>query len=269
MFKPSKREQEMREKMLKGERREAICSLIDELNTVTTGEIAAKLSVSEMTVRRDLAELSSEGRVVRVHGGARSVAGVRGVAIPRELTHSEKGSAHVHEKAQIAAEALAYVDEGSTVFLGTGTTVEMLARILPLMRLRVITNSLPVIDILRNREGIELFVVGGAYRASTGAFVGPLVEQGISTLGIGTAFIGLNGIFENMVSTSNTPEGTLQKLALDHADRRCLLADSSKLGRRDFFGFYDLANVDVLITDGLVTAEQLHELKQYTKVITA
>jgi DeoR family lactose phosphotransferase system repressor len=200
------------DEMFKGERREAICHLIDEMNTVTTGEIAEKLSVSEMTVRRDLAELSDDGRVVRVHGGARSIAGVRGTAIPRELTHREKGNAHGHEKAQIAAEALAYIDEGSTIFLGTGTTVEMLARVLPLMHLRVITNSLPVIDALCNREGIDLYVVGGAYRASTGAFVGPLAEQAIATLGIDTAFIGLNGIFEHVVSTSNTPKGCCSSL---------------------------------------------------------
>ncbi|MDI9589962.1 MAG: DeoR/GlpR family DNA-binding transcription regulator [Acidobacteriota bacterium] len=255
--------------MLKSERHDAITNLVDERNTVTVSEIAARLSVSEMTVRRDLTELADLGKVVRVHGGARSVAGMRGITIPRELTHAEKRAVHAPEKAQIAKAALPYVDEGATIFLGPGTTVEALARLIPAMPLRIITNSLPVIELIQDREGIDLWVVGGGYRASTGAFVGPLAEQIVGMLGIDAAFIGLNGIYEQRVSTSNTPEGVLQQLVLDRADRRYLLADSSKLGRRDFFGFYDLDDVDALITDRLITDDQRHALGQHTTVITA
>ena len=248
--------------MLKTERREAICKLVDKRNTITTVELAGALAVSEMTVRRDLADLAHMGRIVRVHGGARSVLGARGTAIPREFTQHER------EKAQVASAALAYIDEGSTIFLGTGTTVELLARLLPLIRLRVITNSLPVVDALCNREGIDLCCIGGTYRPSTGAFVGAIAEDVLSHLGIDAAFIGLNGIFDHTASTSNTQEGRLQRIALDRANLRYLLADSSKLDRRDFYGFYDLVNVDALMTDRLITPEQEADLSQYTKVVT-
>lgn len=254
--------------MLKTERREAICKLVDKRNTITTMELASALSVSEMTVRRDLADLAHTGRVVRVHGGARSILGARGTAIPRELTHHEKVNEHECEKAQVASAALAYIGEGSTIFLGTGTTVEMLARLLPLIRLRVITNSLPVVGALCNREGIDLCCIGGTYRPSTGAFIGAIAEDVLSHLGIDAAFIGLNGIFDHTASTSNTQEGRLQRIALDRANFRYLLADSSKLDRRDFYGFYDLVNVDALMTDRLITPEQEGDLSQYTKVVT-
>ena len=253
--------------MLKTERREAICKLVDKRNTITTVELAGALAVSEMTVRRDLADLAHMGRVVRVHGGARSILGARGTAIPRELTHHEKVNAHEREKAQVASAALAYIDEGSTIFLGTGTTVELLARLLPLIRLRVITNSLPVVGALCNREGIDLCCIGGTYRPSTGAFVGAIAEDVLSHLGIDAAFIGLNGIFDHTASTSNTQEGRLQRIALDRANLRYLLADCSKLHRRDFCGFYDLVNVDALMTDRLINPEQEAEITQYTKVV--
>ena len=121
---------------------------------------------------------------------------------------------------------------------------------------------------LCNREGINLCCIGGTYRPSTGAFVGAIAEDVLSHLGIDAAFIGLNGIFNHTASTSNMPEGRLQRIALDRANLRYLLADSSKLDRRDFYGFYDLVNVDALMTDRLITSEQEGDLSQYTKVVT-
>ena len=69
------------------------------------------------------------------------------------------------------------IEEGSTIFLGTGTTVEQMASMLPAFRLRIVTNSLSVFNLLEAREDCDLCLVGGMYRRRTAAFVGPTAEE--------------------------------------------------------------------------------------------
>lgn len=253
--------------MLKSERQDAIQRLCEALGTVTVHQIAEELQVSDMTVRRDLEEMSGQGRVVRVHGGARRVTGERGLTVPREFTHREKRSLHVEEKRAVAARAAALVEPGQTVFLGAGTTMERLAQALPAGRLRVVTNSLSVFDLLRDRPDTELCLVGGIYRSATDAFVGPMAEKSLELLGIDAAFIGCNGVVDGAVSTSNMEEGRFQNEVLERSDRRYVVCDSSKVGRRDFYMFYSLDDVDALVTDRRLTADELADLSQHTEVL--
>ncbi|GJM55902.1 DeoR/GlpR transcriptional regulator [Coriobacteriaceae bacterium] len=253
--------------MLKSERQDAIQRLCEALGTVTVRQIAEELQVSDMTVRRDLEEMSGQDRVVRVHGGARRVTGERGAAVPREYTHREKRALHVEEKRAVAARAAVLVEPGETVFLGAGTTMERLAQVLPAGRLRVVTNSLSVFDLLRDRPDTELCLVGGIYRTATDAFVGPMAEKSLEPLGIDAAFIGCNGVVDGAVSTSNMEEGRFQNEVLERSDRRYVVCDSSKVGRRDFYAFYSLADVDALVTDRLLAAGEVEDLSAYTEVL--
>ena len=96
------------------------------------------------------------------------------------------------------------------------------------------TSSLSAFSLLEAREDCELCLVGGMHRRRTAAFVGPTAEDTLRALGIDTAFIGANGILDGDVSTSNMEEGRIQQLAFSKADSRCLIADSSRIGRRYF-----------------------------------
>ncbi len=253
--------------MLKNERKDAIVKIVNESGTATVNEIAELLNVSEMTVRRDLTDLSREGHLQRVHGGAQSVNGRVITTLSHEFTHAEKAKLHAHEKKQIATAALQYIEKGQTIFLGPGTTVATLASLLPNIELRVITNSFPVVDILSQSANIEVLSLGGLLRHSTSAFVGPIAEQSIENLGIDIAFISSNGVYEHSVSTSTASEGTLQKKVLDRANTRFLLCDSSKIEKRDFYTFCDLRDIDTFICDSKITDEEKNEIKQYTNLI--
>src|SRR3546814_14830383 len=57
---------------------------VRERGFISVAEIAASLSVSEMTIRRDLDELEREGLLIRTHGGALAPEGVGDYAIDRE-----------------------------------------------------------------------------------------------------------------------------------------------------------------------------------------
>lgn len=254
--------------MIKAERQAAIQGIVERQGSASVKDIAEELAVSEMTVRRDLMELSQAGDLERVHGGARSVASRRASMLRREYSHAEKRKLHEQEKRAIARRAVALIEPDSTIFLGTGTTVEQMAPLLPDCHLRIVTNSLSVFSLLDAQADYDLCLIGGMYRPRTAAFVGPLAEEAIAHLGIDAAFIGANGIFEGSVFTSNAEEGRFQQLAYNNADARYLLADASKIGQRDFYAFYHLIEIDALICEEELSDEARAGVVEYTEVLS-
>ena len=129
------------------------------------------------------------------------------------------------------------------------------------------TNSLSVFSLLEAREDCELCLVGGMYRRRTAAFVGPMAEDALRALGIDTAFIGANGILDGDVSTSNMDEGRIQQLAFSKVDTRYLIADSSKIDKRDFYTFCRLDNLDAVVCEPGLAAEDRVAIEEHTQVI--
>lgn len=254
--------------MLKTERQDTIVALVNEAGSATVTDISKRLGVSPMTIRRDLDELSSIGALVRIHGGAQRADDGSIAMLVKELTNTEKESVRSDEKAQVAKVAAMLISNGDNIFVGAGTTGQALARAVSDMRLRAITNSLTVFNILKEARNIEPVLIGGDYRPTTGAFVGPMAELVGKSIGIDKAFVGVNGIYDGAVSTSNSAEGSIQRLILDRSSKRYIIADSSKVGRRDFFDFYHLSKIDALITDAGLETEQRIALEGFVKVLS-
>lgn len=257
--------------MLKEERLRKILELCDIYGTVSVKQMQDELNVSDMTIRRDLAELAEENRLVRVHGGARSVhpEGSQQVSQShdKELSHSEKKAISIREKRYVAETAATLIDNDETIFLGTGTTIELMTEFLQNRRLRIVTNSLPIVNLVKDQENFDIYLVGGNYRSRTGAFVGSTADEMIQKFGISKAFVGANGVNENHASTFNIEEGRLQQLALDKAAEKYLLADAHKFDHSDFYNFYDLGKIDGIITDDTISDEVKKRYEQYTKII--
>ena len=57
-------------KMLTKEREDLIIRYLEECSRVATAELAERYDASESTIRRDLARLEAQGKLVRIHGGA-------------------------------------------------------------------------------------------------------------------------------------------------------------------------------------------------------
>ena len=128
-------------------------------------------------------------------------------------------------------------------------------------------NSLSAFSLLEAREDCELCPVGGMYRRRTAAFVGPMAEDTLRALGIDTAFIGANGILDGDVSTSNMDEGRIQQLAFSKADARYLIADFSRMGRRDFYTFCRLDSPDAVVCEPGIAAEDRAAIEEHAQVI--
>uniref|UniRef100_UPI003F68E351 DeoR/GlpR family DNA-binding transcription regulator n=1 Tax=Streptococcus pluranimalium TaxID=82348 RepID=UPI003F68E351 len=251
--------------MIKKERLLKILEEVNKKGVININDIVAKLEVSDMTIRRDLAELEKEGKLLRIHGGAQSIES----GIPTERSNTEKQSLQTVEKEEIACLAASLVHEGETLFIGPGTTLEAFARKLTKRRIRVITNSLPIFDILKDSKSIDLILLGGEYRPITGAFVGSLTNKSLGNLSFSKAFVSANGIHNNNISTYSENEGLVQQIALEKAMKKYLLLDNSKFNKFDFYDFYTLDNIDYLLTDTQTTPKQMEPFKTLTSILSS
>ncbi|MCJ7661136.1 MAG: DeoR/GlpR family DNA-binding transcription regulator, partial [Anaerolineales bacterium] len=175
---------------LKEERQGRIRVMVEEHGRVFVPELSVYFKVSEATIRRDLEKLDGQGWVKRTHGGAVRVE--RAVKEPPMLQRIDERQ---DEKQRIGQAAAALVKDGETIFLGSGTTVLEIARHFPEdLILTVITNSLPVVNELAERSGIEMIVIGGMLRQSELSMVGHIAEQAVREFRADRVFMGMRAI---------------------------------------------------------------------------
>lgn len=249
--------------MLKRERLNKIASMVEEKGIINVSELIETLNISDMTARRDLDELERSGKLIRFHGGAQSMS----YNLDAELSHLEKTTIHVKEKKEIAEYAATLIKDKETVFLGPGTTIEMLASLLLTRDVRVVTNSLPVFKQFSDKGNENCILVGGDYRAKTGCFVGGLANSMMASLKCQAAFFSCNGIFNDQVSTSSVGEGEIQNIAVNNSQQRYLLADEHKFNHSDFYVYYHLYNLDAVVTNSSIPKETVDHYQKYVQIL--
>lgn len=249
--------------MLKKERLLRIIEIIDQRGIVTVNELIDYLDVSDMTIRRDLDELESSGKLLRIHGGAQSLT----YSATQELSHNEKTTIQIDEKKEVAKLAAKSIEDNETLFLGPGTTIELLAHELTNRKVRVITNNLPVFDILQQNDTVDVSLIGGDYRKNTKALVGPIANMMLKKLNFSKAFISSNGVHNEEISTYSIEEGELQQIALNNAHQKYLLIDNFKFNRDDFYVFYNLHDIDYVVTDSKITPNVYRHYSQYVEIL--
>lgn len=238
--------------MLKQARHTQIRDIVDDRGQVTVAELNILLDVSEATVRRDLDELAEAGVVRRTHGGALRVA--QAEKEPPMLVRKGEQAA---EKARIGRLAATMVEDEQTIFLGSGTTVEaMVPHLTGYRDLTVITNSLPVVNLLQGRSNFDLIVVGGMFRQSELSMVGHIAEQAVRELRADMAFMGMRAIDPEQGFTSDfLPEALTDRAIFKIAPRRVVVADHSKFGRVSSVFLAPLTAAQVIVSDdGMDTA---------------
>ncbi|WP_214225885.1 DeoR/GlpR family DNA-binding transcription regulator [Pedobacter sp. B4-66] len=227
------------------ERKKKILMILDEFDSLSVMEISEKLSISPATVRRDLQDLSEEGVLQRTHGGAMKLDNLPLVAF------NKKQTANVESKQEIGKVAAANVVDGDTIFMDCGSTVfAMCAHLKKLSRLKIITNSLPIVAELVDTPGISINLIGGELDKERRAVHGDMAVQHIDTYHATKAFVGVDGIsVKNGLTAHSEKESQITKAFLRNAERVYLLTDSSKIGKDAYVKFETLKAIDFLITD--------------------
>jgi DeoR/GlpR family transcriptional regulator of sugar metabolism len=233
--------------MLAHQRQEVILDAVRTHGGVRVADLVERLGVSEMTVRRDIGELSRRGLVARVHGGAAAVG-----RSSEEPGFAAKSSLHPDAKRAIARAAADLVPDGASVALSAGTTTAEVARELrDVSDLTVVTNSPRVADLLHDpADHSRTVVLSGGTRTPSDALVGPVARAGLRGLHVDLLFLGVHGLdAEAGLSTPNLSEADTNRALMECAAQVVVVADASKWGVVGLTSFADLGSVDVLVTD--------------------
>ncbi|GAA2352823.1 DeoR/GlpR family DNA-binding transcription regulator [Nonomuraea africana] len=239
------------------ERRQRILELVRANGAVSLRELAQAVRSSEVTVRRDLRALESEGLLNRHHGGA---------TMPGELTreagYAQKAATAEAEKAAIADLASALVEDGDAIVIGPGTTTQEFARRLTRnTELAVVTNSLLVAQALANAPRTEVVLTGGSLRGSILALVGSAAEQSLAGLRVRRAFISGNGLTAARgLSTPNLQVAGVDRALASAAEEVVVLADHTKIGIDTMVQTVPADRIDHLVTDESAPGDVLDEL---------
>jgi len=180
--------------VLKETRKDIILASILESGSADINTVARSMGVSSVTVRRDLDELEKEGKIERIHGGAR----VLESSFITEPSFSARICQNEELKQIIARKALGLIKENMTIILDSGTTTYALARMIDnSKKICVITNSLNIAIELLTRPNIRVISVGGEVRKNTISCADNLAERFLSTLRADIAFLGTSAVGEN------------------------------------------------------------------------
>lgn len=251
--------------MLKRERLDQIMIAVTKQGYVSVADLAKALNVSEMTIRRDLDELSKSGKVIRLHGGVQAISSQNQI----EQNFQEKREIHIQEKQEIAKVAASLVNDNETIYVGPGTTLEFMVARLNQENLRIVTNSLPIFEMARsNPHNYKLVLVGGSYRRVSGSFYGAFSNNELDSMNYEKAFVGVNGISDAALLTADIEEGQTQSIGLNNSQERILVADMYKFNHRDFYQFYSLYDIDELVTNEQISPDVLEYYRQYTSIRT-
>ena len=244
--------------LLKAGRSDQIVSLVNKQGSVTVQELSDRFGVSVATIRRDLEALDGQGRIRRTHGGA-----VRAARAPQEAPMLQRVQEQSAEKARIGEAAAELIRPGETIFLGSGTTVIEIARRLPAdIALTVITNSLPVINELATRPGIELIIIGGMLRKTELSMVGHVAEQAVREFRADRAFLGMYAIdTERGFTNDYPPEIMTDRAILGIARQVVIVADHSKFCRASSMLVAPVTAASLIITNQATSAETVEQLR--------
>lgn len=240
--------------MLASERQARIPDEIRRRGSVRVTLLSDLFGVSDMTIRRDLDVLSSQGLVDKVHGGATTHTALSA----EEPGFEAKWVRQQAEKDAIAAAAGALVEPGMAVGLSAGTTTWALAqRLAEVPDLTVVTNSMQVAQALQRgmAPGRAVILTGGV-RTPSDALVGPVAVAALRQMHLDLLFLGVHGMSERAgYSTPNLLEADVNRAFVDAAHRLVVVADHTKWGQVGLSTIVPLEAADIVISDTALPEE--------------
>jgi DeoR/GlpR family transcriptional regulator of sugar metabolism len=236
-------------------RRREIADALRSNGAVTVAELEARFGVSSMTARRDLDELERRGLVRRTHGGA-----VLPTTSAHEDSFARRMKVETEAKLRLAEEAVAMLSPRETVFLDSSTTTFFVAKLMIERGLAatVLTNSLPVMELILSEGGpdVELIGIGGTLRRLTRSFVGPFAVRTIQGHFADRLFLSVKGLTEaGTMTDADSLEAEVKRAMIPQAGESTLLVDHTKLLARGLSVVASVAELSGVIVHGVTTAE--------------
>jgi DeoR/GlpR family transcriptional regulator of sugar metabolism len=240
------------------DRQQQIAQLVERQQRIRVADLCELFTISEATARRDLETLALHGKVERVHGGAIAIHNA-----PPELPILEREGDENEAKRRIGQAASELIQDGEAIYLGSGTTVLELTRILRVRKgLTLITNSLPVLNLLSGTEN-TIVCLGGMLRPTELSFIGYITEQALAEVRADKVIIGARAIsLEHGLTNDYLPETLTDRAILRAGQEVIVLADHTKFGRVATAMLMPVESVNTIITDKMTDKDFIEDLEE-------
>ncbi|MGE5606765.1 MAG: DeoR/GlpR family DNA-binding transcription regulator [Bacteroidota bacterium] len=243
--------------MFGAQRLQLIREMVLEQEMVDVSTLSEKLSVSEVTIRRDLDKLEKEGFITKTYGGAVLNKDFKSERNPMIQNIVDSGA----EINLICKIALQMIEGDETIFLSGGPVGRQIAGCLDdQKKLMVVTNDVFIAARLFDNPKVKVVVTGGEVITSSGIMVGPCALRMLQEIYVNKAFIEVKGVdLKFGYSMESYDEIEIVRQIMNISREVIALADYSKFDTVSFTKLGDLG----LFTKVVSNKEIPEEYKKY------
>lgn len=248
--------------MRASERLNEIVKILNKQGRVHVKDLSEMFGVTEDLIRKDLKKLEDKDLIDRIYGGAERKS-------KKFDASNVKYRMNIHKEAKeaIAKKSDKIIENGDIIFLDTSTTSATLASLLAKgnKELTVITNMLEIVRILEDNNDIRTILIGGLYNRKIGGFVGYEAIEAIKGYYVDKAFVSCMSCHLNdgTLVSSTKDIGFTKTAIFNQAKKRIFTLETRKFDYSGTVKFYDIKDIDVLITERKLKNEEIKYLKDF------
>lgn len=242
-------------------RRKQVVDLVNQHGTIRFSQIKEKFpNVSEMTLRTDLKILDEKKKIVRIHGGAKSVK----LVIGTDDYLSRRSVRNLSEKEEIARKAVRLLEPDTAVFLDSGSTTTEMARMFPDQSQLIYTTGLSCATELAGLSEPIIQIPGGRLNRYSVSVYGTSVVKELEQVNFHQTFLGITNYTQQTGFTcGNSEEAILKQTAIRQAEQVVVLMDSFKLGVKGTYSICSMDEIDIIVSDGHLPDDFRRECKRH------
>ncbi len=240
------------------QRRSEIMRILMEGGSAQIKDLVATLNVSLMTIHRDLNDLHDQGLVRRIRG---AVSAEKSMLF--ESSYLYRARQHVEEKRRLARAAISHIEPGNAVVWDdSSTTFHVCDFIEQVTPVTIITNSLPVMERLRDHQEVDLIGLGGRYHRVYNGFFGMACEKAIRSYHVDVALMSTTTIQGNSLFTQDEHVVRVKQAMMEIARKKILLVDQSKFHFSALNYVAELSAFDVVLVSDAIDKAVVERMKE-------
>ena len=224
------------------DRKKDILDILYANGRISVSELAKMLFVSEMTIRRDLAEMETDGLVRRYRGGCVLA------AVSREMPISQRFFVDEGEKIALSKKASKHLGDDMTVFIDSSSTCHyIILCIKKFKNVTVVTNSVNAL-LIASKSQIPCILLGGRYYSPDMCFVGSMAERYADEINVDVAFFSCLGISEEgAISDPNIEQSMIKKIIMSHSKKNIFLFENDRLNKTYLYTLCHKSDADEIL----------------------
>ncbi|ASZ08936.1 DeoR/GlpR transcriptional regulator [Mesoplasma chauliocola] len=230
--------------MIKKQRQNNILNYLKGKKIVSIETLSNELLIPLTTLRRDLQDLETEEKIIKLHGGVE----YKEPSFIYEDFFEKKIKDNVKEKEEIAKKAIKFINKNDSIFIDSGSNGYFIAKNLKAeLNLQIVTNSIYNVLELIKKGHQNVYLLGGKFTNVTGAILGFEAIEALKNYNFDKAFLGINAVDEEGNIYTTSPEHAQIKVEVIKNSRESFgLADSSKFYRKSFYKFADKELIKII-----------------------